>query len=107
MSYYGDEEKDVGEEKNCNISQNPPIPPPQAAPPPKHTMSKNPPTTDMFFSDEENPTMWFTEFQRMLPLTWTDAEKTSHFANHIVPSSYTSDWFNALTPAETATLAKI
>ena len=70
-------------------------------------MSENPPTTDMFFGDEENPTMWFTEFQQMLPLSWTDAEKTSHFANHIISNSDASDWFDTLTPTETSTLAKI
>lgn len=70
-------------------------------------MSENPPTIDMFFGDEENPTMWFVEFQRMLLLMWTDAEKVSHFANHIVPSSYALDWYDALTPTATATLATI
>ncbi|KAI9570668.1 hypothetical protein HD554DRAFT_2170266 [Boletus coccyginus] len=70
-------------------------------------MSENPPTTDMFFGDEDNPTMWFTEFQRMLPLTWMDREQVAHFTNHIVPNSYASDWFNNLTNIETADLTTL
>ena len=70
-------------------------------------MSENPPTTDMFFGDEDNPTMWFAEFQWMLPLTWTDTEKVAHFANHILPNSYASDWYDVLTPTTTSILTTI
>ena len=51
--------------------------------------------------------MWFAEFQRMLPLSWTDTEKVSHFANHIVPNSYASDWLATLTRGDMATLASV
>ena len=33
----------------------------------------------------------------MLPLSWMENEKVSHFANHIVPNSYASDWLDTLT----------
>jgi hypothetical protein len=70
-------------------------------------MTENPPTTDMFFGDEDNPTMWFAEFQRMLPLSWVENEKVSHFVNHIVPNSYASDWIDTLTRNDMASLAAI
>ena len=70
-------------------------------------MTENPPTTEMFFGDEDNPTMWFAEFQRMLPLSWTDTEKVSHFANHIIPNSYALDWLATLTRGDMATLASV
>ena len=70
-------------------------------------MTENPPTTDMFFGNEDNPTMWFTEFQRMLPLSWMENEKVSHFANHIDPNSYASDWLDTLTCNDMASLATI
>jgi hypothetical protein len=70
-------------------------------------MTENPPTTDMFFGDEDNPTMWFAEFQRMLPLSWVENEKVSHFVNHIVSNSYASDWIDTLTRNDMASLAAI
>ena len=61
----------------------------------------------MFIGDEDNPTMWFTKFQQMLPLSWMKSKKVSHFANHIVPNSCTSNWLHTLTRNDMASLATI
>ncbi|KAF8137702.1 hypothetical protein EV363DRAFT_1446483 [Boletus edulis] len=70
-------------------------------------MSENPPTTEMFYGDEDDPTMWFAKFKRMLPHSWTDTEKVAHFTNHIMPSSYASDWLDALSFRDKVSLETI
>ena len=47
------------------------------------------------------------QFQRMLPLAWTDNKRVAHFSNHIIPNSYASDWPTTLTRNDLATLASI
>ena len=62
---------------------------------------------EMFYGDEDDPTMWFAKFKRMLPISWTDTEEVTHFFNHLLPNSYTLDWFNILSSKDKTSLDTI
>ena len=65
---------------------------------------ENPPCTDIFFGDygenEEEPSLWLSEFQHMLPLTWSDNQKITHLQNHLTPNGHAEEWFDSLGYAE-------
>ena len=65
----------------------------------------------MFFGDyeddEQDPSMWFAKFQRMLPLLWNDSQKITHFENHIALSSLAQEWFDDLDPGDKQTLSAL
>lgn len=87
-----------------------PIPAPRSPPSPPtpfFAMGGNPPTTDLFYGDEEDPTTWFTMFQRMLPLAWPETQKVIHFQNHLAPGGFAKEWYYALDPSYYTSLASV
>ena len=57
--------------------------------------------------DEQDPSMWFAKFQCILPLSWNDNQKITHFENHIALSSLAQEWFGNLDPGDKQMLSAL
>ncbi|KAI6007930.1 hypothetical protein EDC04DRAFT_2611230 [Pisolithus marmoratus] len=48
---------------------------------------------DRDYSNKEEPSDWFTEFQLSLPMTWMEAVKVDQFSLQLAAGSYAEEWF--------------
>ncbi|KIJ57729.1 hypothetical protein HYDPIDRAFT_34845, partial [Hydnomerulius pinastri MD-312] len=59
------------------------------------------------YSNNEEPTSWFQQFQLAVPSSWNDARKIERFQLQLAMGSYAEDWFNGLSSAELTSMTTL
>ncbi|KAG2034213.1 hypothetical protein BDR03DRAFT_984557 [Suillus americanus] len=72
--------------------------------------SKNPCTVPLFcgdYTNKEEPTEWFAQFELSLPVSWDEAQRIERFEMQLAPGNIAEEWFQGLSPSKLALFSSI
>jgi len=49
------------------------------------------------YGENENPSVWFAQFELSLPISWTDAQRIQWFGMQLTPGEIAEEWYHNLT----------
>ncbi|KAG2035646.1 hypothetical protein BDR03DRAFT_983494 [Suillus americanus] len=59
------------------------------------------------YGENKNPAAWFTQFELLLPNSWTDTQRIHRFAMQLMPGESAAEWYQGLTSSHISSFASL